>query len=308
MALGLENMKSFFNTKKNDVRGVTLKQLLDNNEGFPMNYLPSYRKINGQDFIKTSMSGNDVNNMPVFYKWLFINSSDLSATADSTSEYARIPESGYIMRIMQRSLLPYHENFVIDYFENINSINVITLDQDTRSQFSYKQNGAYRTFRMGDSAVPQTLKSEIFSYPEIFFKAYIEEAIPHNLIYNGNDGPSSNHISAYGGSYSNNNENTAPIDMSIMSHGLKTPQYNPYLNKRGGSQPNTRVKAPNDGRVYYPRGTSMNTKSVQERINQQVSAQHNLYGGPTKGYTQSQNNGNKTRLKSISETGLRYQI
>jgi len=308
MGLGLEGMKSLFGSKKNEMRGVTLSQLLVNNDGFPLNYLPQVRHLDGQDYIKTTANGNDVNNMPVFYKWIFINTIDLSATPDSNLEYARIPESGYIMRIMQRSLLPYHENFVIDYFENINSINVITLDQETRAQYGYQQDKAYRTFRIGDSAVPKQLKDEIFSYPDVFFKAYIEEAIPPSLLYN-ESGSSSNHISAYGGSYTNNNNGyNNHIDMNIMSHGLKSPT-SKSVNNSQYSPSGNRPKAPNNGRVYYPRGTNMNANTIQNKINQQVASQHNMYGGPARGeHIQPQKSTNQSKPLSISETGFRYQI
>ena len=117
----------------------------------------------------------------------------------------------------------------------------------------------------------------------------------------------SKHFVAYGGSYTNNNiAYNNHIDMGIMSHGLNSPISKPVINTQA-TQYTSRPKAPNNGRVYYPR-TSMNAANVQDRINQQVKSQHNLYGGPSRECSQSKKNTNQTKPLSISETGFRYQI
>lgn len=211
MALGLKN--SSINQKTTDRNTTTLLNVLANRQGFSMGYLPEVRELDGQMYIRTFGRGNDIDNKPVFYKWIFIDPKDMSATVDSDSEYALIPNEGFIMRIMQRSLLPYHENFVIDYYEDINAIKVITIDNDEKEEFANKINGTYRTFRVGDFAVPSELKSEIYTYPKEFFKQYIEAAIPLDLLYNKTH-HESNHMSSYG------SIGGSQVDMSIMSHGL----------------------------------------------------------------------------------------
>lgn len=223
MGLGLKNKS--INQRASDRNTVSLLSVLSNRQGFAAGYLPETRELDGQLYIRTFGRGSDIDNKPVFYKWLFIDPKDLSATPDSDSEYALIPNEGFIMRIMQRSLLPYHENFVIDYYEDINAIKVISIDNEEKEEFTNKINGTYRTFRVGDMYVPSELKSEIYDYAKEFFTQYVEAAIPLDLLYKKSE-RESNHMSSYGGFGGSN------VDMSIMGHGLNQPVKRPANNPR----------------------------------------------------------------------------
>lgn len=244
MGLGLGLKKTAVSSMSG---GVTLRSLLENSVGFPAGYLPSTRVVEGTLYINTYGKGRDSDNIPVFYKWLFINPTDLSATPDSISEFAKVPETGCIMRIKQRSLLPYHENFVIDYYEDINNISVVGIDADSKQEFQNKKDGIYRTFRDGRKSTPSDLQNEIFSLPEVFFKEYIEPAIPLELIHRGNISES-NHISAHGGSFGsagykldiNPSYSPSPTPPSFRPSGRPSAaqmqqQINSQIGRQGGS-------------------------------------------------------------------------
>ena len=281
MALGL-GLKRTMQTAGN---GVTLRSLLENPVGFPTGYLPSVRIVDGVAYINTYGKGKDADNMTVFYKWIFINPADLSATPDSTSEFAKIPESGCIMRIKQRSLLPYHENFVIDYYEDINNVMVIGVEAEAKQEFQHKKEGSYRTFRIGDMAVPAELKNEIYELPEVFFKEYIEDCIPLDLIYRGKIGES-NHINgsmSYGDSRGSYKLDIQPTGNN-MPYARSTPSY-----MAGRPSP-----YPNGGSSTYNRPSP---SQIQDRINSSVSSQ----GGGMNGLSKP------NKPMDISQTGLRYR-
>lgn len=184
--------------------GVTLNQVLVDNAGFPTGYLPTVRELEGVRYIRTFGKGRDSDNMPVYYKWIFIDPTDNSATLDSDSEFARIPDKGFIMRIIQRNLLPYHENFVIDYYEDINNLNIISVSDSHRQEWANRTKNVYRQFRIvnadpAKSHVPNDLSEEIFSYPKEFFEKFIRDAIPTDMIWNDTHTGGSNHMSSYGG-------------------------------------------------------------------------------------------------------------
>ena len=276
MALGLNSFKS---AQVRELPGIRLLDLINNPVGFPVNYLPKIRVVDGITYINTISKGKDENdNSIVFYKWIIINPTDLSATEDSDSEFARLPESGCIMRIKQRSLLPYHENFEIDYYEDINSVKVVEVKNENRQEFSNKMNNVYRTFRLGDIGVPSDLKKEIYTYPEAFFKKYIEGAIPLDSLYRGNS-RESNHISSY-----------API-----GNGIDIMPVNAYQNPTMPSDPYGRSVGLQQASSHAP---SMRTSDIQSRINQQIIGQ-----GASMGQSSSGN-----RPKTIEETGFRYKI
>lgn len=300
MALGLSKK----NTMSFQSNGITLRSLYNNSEGFPNNYLPKMRIVDGNLFIRTYASGHDADMSPVFFKWLIIDPKDLSATPDSLNEYARLPENGFLMRIMQRSLLPYHENFAIDYYENINALNIVSIDPESKEVFQNKFEGVYRTFRIGDFAVPEELKTEIYTYPDVFFNTYIRDAIPPELYYNGKM-----HESNQMSSYTNRGTN---IDMGIMSHGLNANKGNVNINVPRGTN------APRQDRVYNPisRGgkplvgnnrpsMARNTMNTQQIINQQVRSQYNAFGTPSAG-TKLNSTGKPPSSKSFYDSGLRY--
>lgn len=278
--------------------GITLASLLNNTDGFPQNYIPKMRAVDGTIYIRTYASGHDADMTPVFFKWIFIDPKDNSATPDSLSEYARIPERGFIMRIMQRSLLPYHENFVIDYYEDVNNLSIVSLDAESKEQFQNKMEGIYRTFRIGDYAVPEDLKTEIYTYPDIFFKTYIQDAIPPELFFNGKM-HESNKISSYTPRIGTN------IDMGIMSHGLNVPNRptSPKPQAPRGYQSISRGNNPNAG-LSRP-GLSRNNAAVQQTINRQIRSQYNAYGAPANG-NKLGSTGQNPSSKSFYDAGFRY--
>ena len=242
MALGL-GRKKFNDGVLNG--GITLKKLLKDRAGFPPGYIPAYRELNGEYFINTFGLGRDDNNVPVYYKWLFINPADNSATLDATMEYSKVPESGYLMRVKQRALLPYYENFIIDYYEDINNIQIVSLSEKDKSEFTNKKFNIYRTFHIGDSKVPIELKNEIFSFPEAFFREYIQDAIPDKSFYSGRMHESNNISSAppldlsrlgfepssnYGGRLPNSAQMQNRINSQLnLGYGTKQPNYNSNL-------------------------------------------------------------------------------
>ena len=185
--------------------GVTLDQILTDNSGFPQGYIPMVRELEGVRYIKTFGKGRDADNMPVYYKWIFIDPADNSATPDSDTEFAKIPERGFIMRITQRNLLPYHENFVIDYYEDINNLNIISCSDSQKNQWANRTKNVFRQFRVvnsdpAKSHVPNDLSEEIFSYPREFFEKFIKDAIPADMYWNNSQSTgNSNHMSSYGG-------------------------------------------------------------------------------------------------------------
>lgn len=287
MALGLNRIRTGLGATPQS-SGISLISLLENPIGFPANYLPKMRIVDGVKFICTHAKGHDSDNSPVFYKWIFINPVDQSATIDSDAEYAKIPQTGFIMRIMQRSLLPYHENFVIDYYEDINSMRVIAVKEDVKQQFHHKMDGSYRSFPIGDGLVPSELKQEIFSYPEAFFKMYIQNAIPHDLFY-AKTTRESNHMSAYGSLPGIFNSPTMP---SLGNGELLT---NAIINNRQPSPFPTGGRPINTSSPRSQSIASMNAADIQNRINQQVrNASSNLATSTNK-------------PKTIDQTGLRYR-
>ena len=202
MALGLNRVTRSATTSMSS--GITLEQVLTDSAGFPSNYLPRVRRFEGALYINTFGKGRDRDNMPVYYKWIFINPEDNSATPDSDTEFAKVPEKGFIMRILQRNLLPYHENFVIDYYEDINNLNIISCSDNHRKEWANRNKNVYRQFRMvnsdpAKSHVPHDLSEEIFSYPKEFFEKFIRDAIPSDMIWNEQHSGASNHINSYGG-------------------------------------------------------------------------------------------------------------
>lgn len=203
--------------------GVTLNQVLVDNAGFPSGYLPTVRELEGVRYIRTFGKGRDSDNMPVYYKWIFIDPSDNSATPDSDSEFARIPEKGFIMRIIQRNLLPYHENFVIDYYEDINNLNIISCSESHRKEWANRTKNVYRQFRIvnpdpAKAHVPNDLSEEIFSYPKEFFEKFIRDVIPTDMLWNDSHNGGSNHISSYGSRGSTLDLGTRPVNQP-QSHG-----------------------------------------------------------------------------------------
>lgn len=305
MALGLSKKISH----SIQSHGITLRSLFNDTEGFPINYLPKMRIVDGDLYIRTYASGHDADMSPVFFKWLIIDPKDLSASPDSLNEYARVPESGFLMRIMQRSLLPYHENFVIDYYENINALNIVGIDPESKEVFQNKFEGVCRTFRIGDYAVPEELKTEIYTYPDVFFNTYLRDAIPPELFYNGKM-HESNQMSSYTSRGTN-------IDMGIMSHGLNANRGNVNVNVPRGTN------APRQDRVYNPisRGgkplvgnqrsgtprpsAPRSTMNTQQIINQQVRSQYNAFGAPAGG-NKLGSTGKQPTSKSFYDSGLRY--
>lgn len=222
MALGLNRVSRGFSNAIST--GVTLNQVLADTAGFPVGYLPTVRELEGVRYIRTFGKGRDSDNMPVYYKWIFIDPSDNSATPDSDSEFARIPEKGFIMRIIQRNLLPYHENFVIDYYEDINNLNIISCSDSHRKEWANRSKNVYRQFRIvnpdpAKAHIPNDLTEEIFSYPKEFFEKFIRDAIPTDMIWNESHGSSSNHISSYGGRSSTLDLGARPMGQQHNSGG-----------------------------------------------------------------------------------------
>ena len=165
-------------------------------------------------------------------------------------QYSKVPETGCIMRIKQRALLPYHENFVIDYYEDINNIQIVTLSEKDKAEFTNKKFNIYRTFHTGDSKVPVELKNEIFSFPEAFFKEFIQDAIPDKSFYSGRMHESNNISTAppldlsrlgfdtssnYGGRLPNSAQMQNKINSQLnLGYGTKQPDYNSNLVTRSG--------------------------------------------------------------------------
>lgn len=243
MALGLGRRATITNRVGSN-SSITLRELLLNPLGFPLHYIPELRTTNGVDFINTHAVGHDASdNSTVFYKWIFIDPATANATPDSDCQYAKIPKHGFIMRILQRAMLPYHENFVIDYYEDINAVRVVGISADKQNEFQNKMNRITRMFPSGDSNVPAELRQEIYQFPKEFFELYIKSAIPVELFYQQNVGSNkSNHISDYGtefGNYINIGGRPRTPASPVQNHSVRPQPNYPAFAKRTTDTPMT---------------------------------------------------------------------
>lgn len=288
MALGLNRFTR--NTGGSIRAGVTLKQLLSDPAGFPQGYLPQSRILDGVTYIRTFGKGRDADNMPVYYKWIFIDPADNSATSDSDVEFAKIPEKGFIMRITQRNLLPYHENFVIDYYEDIENINVVSCSENQKNQWANRTKNVYRQFRLvnadpSKSHIPNELVEEIFSYPKEFFEQFIKDVIPADMYWTGNgSGGNSNHISSYGSTL----PGTPSMNLGSINHSSMSPRGFQRNSMMGGGRPSM------DANAHRNR-----MSNAMNRINQ------------SSGYSQPTNNDNRSgqynRIDSPDSPIRRFQ-